>query len=492
MRKILLLLSFVSFYSISQTEYIAYPATGKGVASTFVTDYHCLGINPANLGWQQYPNKAVTMGSSEFGFSIHSQALEKQDLRDNIWSALSNKSLDSLTYDQKVEAAQGFADDFQFNYDYNMFGFSYQNPKFGGIAFSIRSRATWSSSFSADFSNLLFQGKFYEYFDSLCYDTGTDTVLIANYGEMRPDSAQNVVAGQASIPLNTSELINGTYLRLSLNREYHLGYGRRLFGVDSTFEVFAGVGARYIQGIAMMDLYSDDDGFRMYSAFSPGFDLNYGAAAMNNPSAMAGSVQNFFRSSVGEGWGFDAGVNVTLFNKLHLAASVTNIGQMTYHGNVYEAVDTAVVKFSSPGMQDVNVTNAIGELIEENGLLKLTGAESRTIKLPGTFRMGGSLELGNFAHLGVEAVAPFNNVPGSIDGFAWGIGGDIILLKRRMYLMTGLTGGGGYDFQMPVGVNFVLGGGAYEFGIASRDAITFFTQNKPTISTAMGFARVRF
>ncbi|MCH2235136.1 MAG: DUF5723 family protein [Crocinitomicaceae bacterium] len=490
MKRILLLLSLSASVTFAQNEYIAYPATGMGVSSTFVTDYHCLGVNPANLGWQAYDKKSFTTGSSEFGFSLHSQALSKQELRDNIWSAISNKTLDSLSYDDKVAAAQGFADDFAFNYDYNMFGFSYQNEKFGGIAFSIRSRATWNSSFSADFSSLLFQGKFDAYFDSLCYNNGTDTVMIGNYGEMRADSAVNVVGGQASIPLNTSELIDGSSLRLSMNREFHVGYGRKLFSIDSTFEVFAGVGARYIQGIAMMDLYSQDGEFQMYSAFSPGFDLNY--ADIGNPSAIPGQVQNLFRSKVGEGWGFDAGVNVTLFNNLHLAASVTNIGQMTYTGNVYEAVDTALVKFSSSGMEDVNVTNSISELIEENGILKLTGTESRTVSLPGTFRMGASLELGKYAHIGGEIVAPFNNVPGSINEFAWGLGGNFRLFGGKVHLMSGLTGGGGYDFQLPLGVNFVFGGGSYECGIASRDAVTFFTQNKPTLSTAFGFARVRF
>ena len=489
MKNVLLGLLLFSGIAYGQTEYIAYPATGRGVATTFVTDYHCLGINPANLGWQAY-DKPITMGTSEFGFSIHSNALSKQDLRDNIWAAISNKSLDSLSYEDKVGAAQGFADDFSFNYDYNMFGFSYQNEKFGGIAFSIRSRATWSSSFSLNFSNLLFQGQFYEYFDSLCYDNGTDTVLIGNYGEMRADSAQNVTGGQASIPLNTSELLDGSYLRLSLNREFHLGYGRKIFEIDSTFALYGGVGARYIQGIAMMDMYSNEDGFQLYSAFSPGFNLDY--ADIGNPSSQQGQVQNFFRSSVGEGWGFDFGVNATFFNKLHIASSVTNIGQMTYSGNVYEAVDTALVKFSSDGMSDVNITNTIGELIERNGILKLQGAESRTIKLPGTFRLGASLELGKVAHIGGEIIAPFNDVPGSIDEFAWGMGGDVIIFGGKIRLMTGVTGGGGYDLQMPVGINFVFGGGSYEAGIASRDAITFFTQNKPTLSSAFGFARVRF
>ncbi len=92
-------------------------------------------------------------------------------------------------------------------------------------------------------------------------------------------------------------------------------------------------------------------------------------------------------------------------------------------------------------------------------------------------------------------VTPFDRaIPGSINGFAWGAGGDIIIPvgKNQIFIMAGVTGGGGYDIQVPLGINFVLGGGAYEVGIASRDAVTFFSQNSPTISAAFGFARVRF
>jgi hypothetical protein len=495
MKKIFTLLFSLSLLiATAQNEYSAWPATGKGVSSTFVSDYHCLGINPANLGWKAYDKKQITMGTSEFGLSIYSESLAKQDLRDNIWGVMRSGSLDSLTYEDKIAAAQGFASDFAFNWDYNMFGFSYQNEKFGGIAFSIRSRATWASSFSDDFSEMMFQGKFSSRFDSLQYFNGVDTTNIANYGNVSIDSSSGVISGTANVPFNISDVVGDSYMRLSLNREYHLGYGRKLFG-DSTFAMYAGVGAKYIQGIAMMDLRSDGNGYSMISAFSPGFDIDYGAVASGNPSAIAGQAQNFWRSPVGQGFGFDFGVNFQILNKLHLAASVTNIGQMTYTGNVYEGVDTLVVNYSSVGLEDMNVANTVPELLEETGLFKLNGVQDTKIKLPGTVRFGASLELSKFAHVGVDLVAPFDKeLPGSVNGFAWGLGGDIIIPagNSQIFIMAGVTGGGGYDIQVPLGINFVLGGGAYEVGIASRDAVTFFVQNEPTISAAFGFARVRF
>lgn len=497
MKRLFTLLGLLTITStFAQNEYIAWPATGKGVASTFVTDYHCLGINPANLGWQS-TEKSVTMSTSEFGLSIYSESLAKQDLRDNIWGVIRSGSLDSLSYEDRINAAQGFASDFAFNWDYNMFGISYQNEKFGGIAFSLRSRATWSSSFSSTFAQTLFQGKFSPQFDSLSYFNGVDTTMIANYPNMSQDSAQNVISGSASIPLNISDFVGDSYLRLSLNREFHLGYGRKLFGSDSTFALYAGVGAKYIQGVAMMQMSGDSAAgtYSMISSFSPGFDLDYGAVASGNPSAIAGQAQNFWRSPVGYGFGVDFGMNASILGKLHLAASVTNIGSMKYTGNVYRGKDTLVIDYSAAGLQNMNISNSIPELLEESGLFELEGVAETEIKLPGQMRFGASLELAEIAHVGIDLVAPFDRtLPGSINGFAWGIGGDVIIPAgtSKIYLMTGVTGGGGYDIQMPVGVNFVLGEGTYEVGIASRDAVTFFSQNKPTISMAMGFARVRF
>ena len=493
MKKLILLVFLLNSLSLlSQTEFISYTATGKGVASTFVTDYHALGINPANLGWQQYPNKKITTGTTEFGVSIYSSSLSKQDLRDNLWAVMKSKSLDTLTPQQKQDAVNDFTgSDFAFNFDNNIFSFAYQSPKFGGIALSIRTRASWNSNFSANFSDLLFNGYQSSYFDSLIYTNGIDTNVVPNDGTYA-DSSGQILSGVATVPLNISQILDGTYLRLSWNREYHIGYGRQVLNLDSNLIVYAGVGVKYIQGIAYFDLSSDNGQLNLISAMSPGFDINYGLAALSNPSAVAGSAQNFFRSSVGEGWGFDVGTNVLLFKKLHLAASITNIGKMTYTANVYEGVDTLLVNYSNPGLTDVNITNSVPNVLEEGGLVKLKGRQSYTINLPGTFRMGASLDLGKFARVGIDMIAPFNNVPGSFNGFAWGIGGDVRLAKGLIYVSTGFTGGGGYDNQIPVGINFVLKEGAYEFGVASRDAVTFFSENKPTLSAAMGFARFRF
>ena len=73
---ILILLVLSSFNLFSQIEYSSFTATGRGGATTFVTDYQALGINPANLGWHlEFEEKKFAMGFNEFTYSIHSGAL---------------------------------------------------------------------------------------------------------------------------------------------------------------------------------------------------------------------------------------------------------------------------------------------------------------------------------------------------------------------------------------------------------------------------------
>ena len=69
-------ITLLSFQSVAQTQGVAYTAMGKGVATTFLTDYHCLGINSSALGWGPgYEKKRFTMGMTEFGLGIYSDSL---------------------------------------------------------------------------------------------------------------------------------------------------------------------------------------------------------------------------------------------------------------------------------------------------------------------------------------------------------------------------------------------------------------------------------
>jgi len=48
--KIVVLLILISTLALGQGEGSVFSSTGRGVSTTFATDYQSLGINPANLG----------------------------------------------------------------------------------------------------------------------------------------------------------------------------------------------------------------------------------------------------------------------------------------------------------------------------------------------------------------------------------------------------------------------------------------------------------
>ena len=80
---------------------------------------------------------------------------------------------------------------------------------------------------------------------------------------------------------------------------------------------------------------------------------------------------------------------------------------------------------------------------------------------------------------------------GNLNKAIIGVGGDVYPFDW-LRISAGFITGGNYDVQIPLGLTFIAGGGSWEGGIASRDAITFFVQNGPTLSLSTGFMRFRF
>jgi hypothetical protein len=494
-QRILLLLAaaLTTFFVQSQTQGVAFTTVGKGVATPFVTDYHCLGINASALGWGTgYADKRFTMGSSEFGFGIYSDNLTSDKLKNlskTLWAQMRNKDENTIDYQQQLEAAGDYAEaGISMFLDYNWAGFAFQNEKFGGIAFNIRENYQWYSKLNQQTTDILFRGNLSSYFDSLTVVFGADTTTIANDGNISQDTLEAVIQGNISVPLQLSTITKGSEVRMVWNRSYNIGYGRKLFGKDSVFVLYGGVGARLIQSMAMFNLQSDDDGLRVYSSITPAFDIDYGNITGANVLNYKGGIP----PAVGNGYGIDLSASAILFSKLRIAAAVNNIGSVTYKRNVYSVKDTLFGDFSLSGLDEANITQSVNQMLRDGGILTLEGQEKYTLANAADFRLGASLNLFKILNVGFDMVAPFNNEnPGSLQNAIFSFGGDVRPVKW-LVLNAGFYGGGIYKSNIPVGVTFVLKDGAYECGIASRDALTFFTKNSNSVSTAFGFARFRF
>ena len=487
---------FFSFCSIGQTQGIAYPATGKGVATTFVTDYHSLGINSSALGWGTgYEGKRFTMGSSEFSFGMYSDNLNSDKLRNLsklIRQQTSGKDTSDVDWQAQREAAAQYAESgIAINLGYNWLGFSFQGEKFGGIAFNIRESYNYYSKFNQQTTDIIFRGKLSSYFDSLTVVFGQDTSVIANRDDISQDTLGNVILGSVAVPLNISTITRGSEVNMQWNRSYNIGYGRKILGKDSVFVLYGGVGARYIQSMATFNMKSDDTGLYFYSSLTPSFNINYGSAENGNPSAF-NPGSGGFPKVVGSGYGFDLSASLILFNSIRIAAAVNNIGSVTYNRNVYRVKDTLLGDISINGISNENINRSINQFMKEGGIFELQGTEEVTVANASDFRFGASILTGNILNIGFDIVAPFNpENPGSIKNTVYSVGGEIRPVKW-LALSAGYFGGGIYKHNIPVGINFILRNGSYEAGISSTDAISFFTKNGNSISTAFGFARFRF
>lgn len=483
----------------SQFESSSFTSTGRGGATTFATDYQTVGINPANLGWEyKFDDKKIALGFNEMTYSIHSEALTRDELRQSVKDMIRGEGED-FTYNQKIEAAKDFANSgLAFNADVGSIGFSFMNEKVGGIAFRINDRMQFYSQLGPTASELLFKGRTAEYFDILTYveyDSATmqyDTTMINNHPNLDPDSAQNVVSGQASVPLKFSKLFENSQISMSWTREYNLSYGRKLIGPDSTFKLYGGVGIKFLHGMALLDLESDGSTLTAFSATSPIFDIDYGTAALANPSARPAAPEGaWWPDPVGKGWGFDIGLNAVIGNKLKIGVAVTNIGSITWDGNVYTAKDTLLFDTQNAGLQNYNIFSQLDDLAGDEGIFKWNGLTTKKVNLPTMVRGGASFRFNDKLEIGCDLLLPTNTVPGSLVGAMFGFGADVTPI-RWLNLSGGFVTGGNYDFQIPLGVTFIAGNGGWEAGVASRDAITFFAKNGPTLSLSMGFLRFRF
>lgn len=497
-KEILSLLVFIGFFNLanSQTQGIAYTAVGKGVATTFLTDYQCLGINNSALGWGTgYEKKRFTTGSSEFGFGIFSDQLTKsrvKSLSKTIQSQFMGNSETNVDWKAQREAAASYAQSgISIFADFNWAGFAFQGKKFGGIAFNVRENYQWYSKLNQQTTDIMFRGQLSSYFDSLTVVFNGDTSRIANNPNLSEDTLAAAIQGSVNIPLRLSEITKGSSIRMLWTRSYNFGYGRKIIGKDSVFVLYGGIGGRFIQSMAMFSLESDDNGLRTYSSLSPSFNVDYGAVANGNLSAYT-NYKGGIPPSVGNGYGIDLSASAILFNKLKVAVAVNNIGSVTFRRNVYSTRDTLLVDLSLAGLNDDNITETVNQLLKDGGIMTLEGEEKYVMQNPADFRIGASYQPFKFLNFGFDLVAPFNKEnPGSLQSAVFSFGGDIRPVKW-LQLSVGYFGGGVYKSNIPVGINFILRDGTYEVGISSRDALSFFLKNSHSVSAAFGFARFRF
>lgn len=475
----LISLTFLSTQIFAQQEGSAFTETGRGAANAFVTDYQALGINPANIAFGNEYNKKFTLGFFQAGFSNYGEGLTRSQLNDVVFS-VDNE----LTIDQKLDAAERFSDKVLSMDTYaTILGFSVNTEKYGGFAFSINARAQHYSKFSTTASNHLFTGFIDPYFNNWQLDNGN---VVPNGG---PTSTliDSTALGFSSDPRFAGELYDGMIIRDMAYTEYNVGWGMEFYKNDK-LSLYGGAGVKYLQGLYVLNLTIDGGSVQeAYTASSPSLGIDYGDGQENSPSYVTGSG---FKP-VGSGFGFDLGVAMELNEQFRFSASVTDIGSITFDGNVYQTKDTLITDIDNTGINSYNIFTEFDAFNGDDGLFKWEGVREKKVNLATQARLGAGYFLNEQFRFGLDVVIPLNEEPGNIESTAFAAGMDYIV-SPVFRISTGFGAGGNYDFRIPFGLNFAMNEGSWEFGVSTRDILYFLRDSQPNLSVAFGFLRFRF
>ncbi len=484
-RKLSLALFLLATAATAQTERAAFTQSGHGASLTFATDYQCIGINPANLAWpRKYKEKKVTFGIGELGYSLTSSAFDRAGLKDDLVKGLMDPP-DDFTYAEKVDAAKQFdGATLGMNADAMQVGVAFFTDSAGGFAFTMRDRVQWYSSFNTTVAQIMFEGYFAPYFDLLVLDS-IGGPMIANDASVTEDQRDRTVQGLSSNGQKVSKLMDGSAFDFLWYREYGLSYGRKLSG-SPTFDLYGGLGVKYLSGFGMIQVKSDGGEFIGQSALSPGFDIDYGADAKKNPSHVEGDG---FKS-VGKGFAVDIGLSAVIHDKVKIGLSYVDLGSITWDGNVYVAADSSVDALEENGFDNYNFFDQADNFSTDVGIFEWNGVSDVKVKLPSTLRTGVGYVASDKLELGFETVLPMNEEPGAYRKAVIALGADY-RPAPWISLNTGLTTGGLYPARVPFGVVFAVPSGAWEAGFALRDVLSLGGGGDPTLSGCFGLLRFR-
>ena len=452
--------------ALAQNELSNFSATGRGgVINTFATDYQAIGINPANLG--RNPNFKVSFTIGEVGAGIGSQSLSKTTFKHILYDG--SQSIGATEKATLVSQLSG-ENVLNLNVDTNLLGLAVSLPNgLGGIAFSSRQRIAGHLGLNRNAADIIINGQ--------------NAAIMRQY--YTPGSTTPIPTA-GPLPM-ISDVLDGTSIQAAVTNEFNIAYGVQVLERDG-FKLSAGVGYRYIQGIGIADIRATGGNLTAYTSLSPIFDVNYGTLATNasNFNYESGSGLN----PVGHGNGFDLGLSAEVGKIVRLGASVTDLGSMTWTGNVLEASDQKLQQTSATGVTTYNVLEEISQQFDNDGksLFTYTPAKERKADLPTKLRLGGGVRISKFFEAGLDVTMPLNKVAGNLTTTFLGVGVDYRPISW-LKLSSGFTGGAGYGKSLPLGLTLVTS--AWEAGISTRDVVGLFNESSPYSSVAFGVLRFK-
>ena len=255
--------------------------------------------------------------------------------------------------------------------------------------------------------------------------------------------------------------LDNTSVTASWMREYNLSGGYLLpyeFGIVKNISV--GMGLKYIQGFGyfgtrkykgMIETTVTSDAPNQIQDMSIHTNLDYVQLRSAIPFD---SVSENIMKPAGKGMGFDFGASAQLLEGIRVAASVTDIGKVTWDKNTKAIIGNSDLVLHQFG--DTKNTDSLENAFKG----KTVDTTSFTTNLPTALHLGGSVEVDKFfskipGHLTVAADlhVGFNNEPGNTKKAQIGLGiewAPIALIPIR----TGFLFGGREKFGWSAGFGF--------------------------------------
>ncbi len=462
LKKSLLILcaSALTIPSLAQIDMGVPAAAGKGGTSTaIVKNWEAVGINPSNLGWSGNYKFSVTILNA--GLTAQSKAINFATLKH---AMLHPKDTFSLA--EKKNYADLFTnpDGFNMQANINWIAASIYFPKFGGLAFSVRDRAYAHVGLNHNAADILFNGQ-----NSTVYQ---DTSI---YNQ------------------NISHIFDGCNITYLHFREANLAYGKRIlkFGTEDAdgnpaVQIYAGVGLKFLWGMANMNGKIVNGTILGQSSFSTNYSINYGNIQNFTPEKVGGIF-----NAVGTGTGLDFGGSIILHDKIRFAIAATDFGSISWKNNVLVANDTTMphLDTANHGLNSWQIGSQAGFLFGQNGFMNYSPAKDYKSNLPTRLRLGFGMKIGKRIDLGADMVLPLNKTLYNLSKPYMALGADIKIFEV-LKLNIGIAGSGPLGWNVPLGIT--LGPlGPLEFGLATGDALTFIDKSKnPNLSFCFGFLRL--
>lgn len=417
-----------------------------------------LDINPANIAIPE--GGRFTLNLAPVGVRVSTDFLDYgmyQDYFTGVQDSTGKRVKRFLTdADKQNILAQipDFADN-RVEAEIMMGGFSFHNPVFGGIGFSITDRIGTTSTLSKDF------------FRRALFD-------ISENGD-----AFNFA---------------GTQISSWWYRTYNISYARKLpVKIRFLKDLYAGIGVKIVHGFGIFQISRQNSAFRIYpdsvGQYNVKGNIDYlathtGVDFFNNNNDSTKASVTPFPQPVGTGTGFDIGFSGELFNGIHLALSVTDIGKITWDKNVLENVGSGEFAFQDN-------LKALGDSINN-----LTKGEPRpglafSTSLPTALRLGASMQLHQLPFLKKAMSIPLLVAIDYTQGLNESLGNTT---KPRFSL--------GMEYRpvkfLPLRTGWVFGGGdkvrwAFGFGLDFYNfSMDFATDSFTTLLTPRSFQMASF